>query len=276
MKQQRIFNTSLGNDSHTRNFSENYFKRQTYEVFDMIVGEIEFSEPEPIFDQNMVTVKMSRGGKMTSVAYPGAFIDPITGNQHGLYEGPVPGQMVIVGFESGNRFAPFVVNRYPYQGVGNTVVEQKYIHPLTNAAFNPSDIILGHQSGSFLVFNTGLPLTDNGIAGSIKLKAMTEFKMEALTLSELKSPTITLTASTVLELNGNADFAVRYNSLKTAFDQLKTDHDNFVTLFNAHIHITTATVAATPVPGVIAPTVSPGLPSTADMAGAKVTTVKIA
>ena len=162
---------------------------------------------------------------------------------------------------------------------------------MTNAAYNPTDVILGHQSGSFLVFNTGAPLTDNGNPGSVKLKAMTDFNLEAVTLAEMKAPTITLeaetlaeiktktitlTAETVLELNGNADYAVRYNELKTAFDQLKSDLDSLVTTYNAHIHITTATVAATAVPGVIAPTVSTGSPSTADMSGAKVDKVKIA
>lgn len=68
----------------------------------------------------------------------------------------------------------------------------------------------------------------------------------------------------VLELNGNADYAVRYTALETAFNQLKSD-------FNAHIHTTTATVGAAATPGAIS---TPTAPSTADITPAKIETVK--
>jgi hypothetical protein len=69
------------------------------------------------------------------------------------------------------------------------------------------------------------------------------------------------------------DYAVAYNDLKSAFDTLKSEHDNIVTAFNAHVHPTAAVGAPSPptaVPGSI-----PALPSTADMSGAKVTTVRL-
>jgi len=78
-----------------------------------------------------------------------------------------------------------------------------------------------------------------------------------------------------INLNGTGDYLVRYNELKTAFDQLKTDLDALKDLYNGHIHITTATIAATPTPGVISATVSQGSPSTADMTAAKVDTVEV-
>lgn len=79
-----------------------------------------------------------------------------------------------------------------------------------------------------------------------------------------------------IELNGNTDFAVRYNVLKAQFDQLKSDFDTFVTtIYNTHIHITTATLGASPTPGVIAPTTSTGSASTADMSNAKVDNVLV-
>lgn len=92
---------------------------------------------------------------------------------------------------------------------------------------------------------------------------------------EINGTSVQIDGSTDIHLNGSADFAVAYTDLKTAFDQLKTDFDNLVTLYNAHIHITTATVGASATPGIIAPTVSTGSPTTADMAGAKVDTVKL-
>lgn len=172
MKKQRQIDKNLGSDTHTRDHSFNKFQAQNHETYGMQVGEVLFPEPEPLFRQNMVTVKLARGGEVTSVAYPGAFIDPITNNLHGTYEGPIPGQMVTVGFENGNAASPFVVNRYPYQGTGNTFTESKFINPLTTAGFDSTDVMIGHFSGSFLSFNTGL--LSGKLPGSVSLNAMTD------------------------------------------------------------------------------------------------------
>jgi hypothetical protein len=123
---QKQILTDIGFDTHVRSYDQNIFNRQSTMSTQMIAGEVLLPQPEPLYKQNMVTVQLARGGNITSVAYPGAFIDPYTGNMHGMYEGPIPGQMVIVGFENGNSSAPFVVNRYPYQGIGNTLVENQY------------------------------------------------------------------------------------------------------------------------------------------------------
>ena len=40
-----------------------------------------------------------------------------------------------------------------------------------------------------------------------------------------------------IELNGDADFAIAFNDMKTAFDQLKSDFDAFVDTFNPHAHL---------------------------------------
>ena len=39
-----------------------------------------------------------------------------------------------------------------------------------------------------------------------------------------------------IQVLGTGDFFVRYNALETAFNQLQSDHDALVNLFNAHIH----------------------------------------
>lgn len=57
-----------------------------------------------------------------------------------------------------------------------------------------------------------------------------------------------------LELNGTGDFAVRFSELETAFNQLKTDFDAHAGHFS----------------GEVVPT-----PSTADISGAKVSTVEL-
>ena len=61
----------------------------------------------------------------------------------------------------------------------------------------------------------------------------------------------------ILELNGNNDFAVRFNALKTGFDLL-------VSNFNAHVHTETGGTTS-----------APTVPSTADIDSSKVNEVKI-
>ena len=73
----------------------------------------------------------------------------------------------------------------------------------------------------------------------------------------------------LVEINGDADFAVRFNELETAFNQLQSDFDNFVTtVYNLHTH------ASAPV-GPISPPSLTGSTSTADIAPSKVEDVKL-
>ena len=76
-------------------------------------------------------------------------------------------------------------------------------------------------------------------------------------------------------VNDGVDFAVRFTELKTGFDQLKTDLNNLITLYNAHIHITTATIGAGPAPGVIAVTASAGTSSTAAIDDSKIEEINL-
>jgi len=82
------------------------------------------------------------------------------------------------------------------------------------------------------------------------------------------------TDATETALQTGTDWAVQYTALKSAFDTLKTDLNNLITAYNAHIHITTATIGVGG-PGVIAPTTSAGTPSAADMSSSKITDVRV-
>lgn len=84
-----------------------------------------------------------------------------------------------------------------------------------------------------------------------------------------------VTSATETVLQDGTDYAVQFTALKTAFDTLKSELNALVTAYNAHVHITTATVGATPTPGVIAPTTSTGTPPVASMDGAKVAAVRL-
>jgi hypothetical protein len=296
MSQYKL-NRNTGRDTFVRSVPGNGFRPQASRTYQTIAGEIAFAQPEPLYKQTVVTVNMARGGKIMSVAYPGAFFDPLSGNLHGNYEGPIPGQMVMVGFENGNFSAPYVVNRYPYQGKGNTLTESKYFTPLTKAQFDATDVITGHFSGSYLAFYTGI--LSGELPGSVKLNAMTDFNvkakskilLDALVSAEVKSlaikingtntidletvtatikgttkvdiqtATAKITASTQIELNGNANWAIKYTEMKTAFDTLKTDLNNLITAYNAHMN--GAYPLASP----------PAIASAADMSSAKNTKV---
>jgi hypothetical protein len=85
-----------------------------------------------------------------------------------------------------------------------------------------------------------------------------------------KKARIKLSKDSEVILNQGTDFAVAYTDLKTAFDKLKTDLNNFISVFNSHVH-----------PGVTAggastsATITPGTASTADMSASKVEKVKL-
>ncbi len=74
-----------------------------------------------------------------------------------------------------------------------------------------------------------------------------------------------------LLLGGDAGNLARYQELETAFNQLKSDHNDLVNAFNTHMHATAATgppVIPTPGSGI------PASPSTADITGAKINEIK--
>ena len=225
MKKQRKIAQNVGMDTHVRQSMGNRFKEQGSKTYQVLAGEVTFAEPEPLFRQNMVTVTFARGGNATSVAYPGAFIDPVTGNLHGSYEGPIPGQMVMVGYENGNSSTPYVVNRYPYQGSGNTLVEGQYTTPLTKKSFDSTDVLMGHFSGAYLSFNTGI--TSGELPGSVTLSAVTDNKFESVLGSNI-------TLNTLVSINSLTQ------SMKTRIDAVLDILTNFSTTGSPTAHVTDA------------------------------------
>lgn len=78
-----------------------------------------------------------------------------------------------------------------------------------------------------------------------------------------------------VHINGKDDNAVLYSELEKKFNELKADFNALVTAYNAHTHITTATIGASTTPGVIAQTTSQGQSSTADITTAKSKSIKL-
>lgn len=201
-KQIRYNQTNRG-DSHSRDYSANEFQQPSTQCHKLIQGEILITEPEPFFKQTVVTVRTAENEILSEVGYPNAFVDPITGNVHGMYEGPYPGQGVMVGFLNGNSHSPVVVNRYPYQGNKNTVLSPLYNTPMARSLYDATDIVIGHFTGSLLSFNTGL--ISGKLPGSVTLSATTEMDISATTdmaISALISASVTATTTTI---NGDAE-----------------------------------------------------------------------
>lgn len=66
-----------------------------------------------------------------------------------------------------------------------------------------------------------------------------------------------------VEINGNTDNAVRYSEVLSAFSELTTDFNNFVSAYNTHTH-------PDPSSGSTGTTSAPGSPSAADISGSQV------
>ena len=105
---------------------------------------------------------------------------------------------------------------------------------------------------------------DDGIEPSIDEGEKKLYSINGVSISAF----INLLNTGILELNGNADFAVRFNAMKTAFDEMKTDLNNFITVYNGHSH---ATAPAGPISGPSAA----GSASAADMSDAKIDEIKV-
>lgn len=64
-----------------------------------------------------------------------------------------------------------------------------------------------------------------------------------------------------IQLSGNTfGGLIKIQELVTKINRLESKVDDLITKYNSHIHITTATVGATPTPGVIAPTTTSETP----------------
>lgn len=72
-----------------------------------------------------------------------------------------------------------------------------------------------------------------------------------------------------LELNGDDNFAVKFNELKEEFNKLKADYNSLVSVFNAHVHVVANAVPLVPGPVTAAPSATQGTPNTSNIDLAK-------
>lgn len=256
MNRQRKLSKVNGKDTHVRSQERDLFQRQSVKTFEIKTGEVFLNQIEPAFKQNAVTVNLSKGGRIEGVPLPGAFIDPITGNLHGSYDGPITGQMISLGFVDGNSAAPIILNKYPYQGKGNTLTELSFITPMFLAGYDATDTLMGHFSGSKIGLYTGLNPIGGHLPGSIGIDAFTECNitantnilLDALVSAEVKSvlvkmtgsvsaeisaPLVKIDGSATVEINGNTKQFVTWTELNTALQAI-------ILLLKGHMHPTAA------------------------------------
>jgi len=106
--------------------------------------------------------------------------------------------------------------------------------------------------------------SDQQEMASVYLKANGDIE-----LTRNASSTIILKENGDIEINGNGDNMVRFSDLKSGFDTLKEDFNNFITTFNSHVH-----AGVTPGGGSTAITPTPGSTSTADIDDSKIDNIK--
>jgi hypothetical protein len=139
---------------------------------------------------------------------------------------------IIVYFEAGKK------NRPRYRGIDNSMIGMKV------------EDFDGQNTTNVLFQNGNLKIVYNEITGILNI--------------------LNNNGNSIVELNGNTDYAVSFNDLKTGFDSLKTSLNSFITVYNAHTHSgVQAGGSSTASPSV------PGVPATATIDAAKIDTLMV-
>lgn len=155
-----------GIDSYLVPISRSEKSRYNNAVVEMMVGEIEDVQVEPLFKQDTVKVQFIRNGKAGNVGWPGPNVELGKSGKisespdyiHGLYESPMPGQQVLIGFVEGNIHDPIVIQKYPYKMNIKEEMTGAHFLPMTSKNIGPTDIVLGHFTGSYIALRGTLPL----------------------------------------------------------------------------------------------------------------------
>lgn len=155
-----------GKDSQLISHKEN--NKTPYEnMTELKIAEISKVKAEPLYNQNLVDVDYITGGASGTVAWPGGQVNinksgKVGGAEaiHGLFEAPMPGQQVLIGYPDGSSQNPVVIQKYPYYASASQDPTSKSDHelPLTNKNHGATDNILGHFTGSYIALRGTLPL----------------------------------------------------------------------------------------------------------------------
>ena len=194
-----------GKDSLFRTIQKS--TRRPYEkgMYQISLGRVEKALAEPDFGQHLVNVALVRGDDiLEAVAWPGAQINVNASGDlggtavglHGLFEAPLPGQQVVVGYLDGNGFAPVVLQKYPYNAHQRIDLEAMHTLPLTQLSHGPKDVLLGSFTGSFMALRGTDPMP-----GQIDIESVTDLTMSAFaTIDILSLGAMKITSDTTMDL----------------------------------------------------------------------------
>jgi hypothetical protein len=173
----------VGTDSAL--FPRNRNNNNRYQnISDLKLGTVMVPQPEPVYKESSVSISLVSGGTLTNVAWPGPQVDMnpsgiIAGGVavgiHGLWQAPLNGQQVLVGFVEGSSQNPIVLEKYSYNASPRVDLEFNHILPLSSKLIGPTDVVLGHHIGSFIAFRGTLP-----VPGEIDIFALTIFTLTTL------------------------------------------------------------------------------------------------
>lgn len=168
------------------------------------IGSTILPQPEPGYTISQAVVQLQNGGNMMfNVPWPGGNVEcniaglpfgPAIG-VHGLFDGPMPGQKVVVGFIEGNSQKPVILNKYPYMHGWRTDNLFTHVLPLTTKLHSSFDVVLGHFTGSYIKI-TALP-----IPAAIEISAQTAVNIISKVATTITSAgLVAITAATSISL----------------------------------------------------------------------------
>lgn len=198
-----------------------HHNNNTLHINTLMTGSVELARTEPLYRQNSVDVQLTKGGALSSVAWPGGQVNasssgvtsPVTEQIHGLWEAPLPGQQVLIGFVNGDNNDPIVLNKYPYNALQDPIYESAHNQPLTQKNHGSLDIVLGHFTGSFIAHRGTLPLP-----GHIDINSVTSMTVESVL--DLKFKSSIGNAQVTLNSSGLVGILNTTGSLKTIIGDL--------------------------------------------------------
>ncbi|MCP4162602.1 MAG: hypothetical protein GY760_21250 [Deltaproteobacteria bacterium] len=171
---------------------------------------------------------------------------PVTigGSGKGIVSPPLKGTKCVLAYFDGDPDYPWISNFRWSNGNAPTVAEE--------------ETIIQTQEGVSIKFGADKKITIL-TSGNVDVECV-----EAAINASGK----TILSGSILELNGNSDFAVKFTKLNTGFEQLKTELNALITAYNTALY-TIGGVGAT------GTTSTPAVPSTATIAASKADKVKI-
>lgn len=188
------------NDSQNKNVHKDENAPFLSRMTTIGIGTVLLPEIEGVNKQGSVMVDMVSGGVVTGVSWPGAQVNAnasglpggLSIGIHGLHESPLPGQQVAIGYIDGSWNNPVVLAKYPYNASQRIDLEAMHFLPMIQKSHGPTDVVLGHHTGSFIALRGTVP-----VPGEIDIVSPT-----VITISALAAITVTVGSAYTVTVGG--------------------------------------------------------------------------